>query len=224
MSNLSPSSRSLDTRQRLLRAAVRVFAELGFEAASTRQLASQAGVNLAAIPYHFESKKGLYLAVAEHVADQIGAHLAPALSSAAAQLDGGLDDSQARSLLRELQQRMLHLVVGEPQADAWAGFILREQAQPTDAFDLLYERTMGRVIDVFTRLLGQLTGTRPDDPVLKIRSIALLGQLLIFRTSRAGVLRALEWNAYTDKRIEILASVIDEHTDMVIRELESADA
>ncbi|HEX6141368.1 MAG TPA: TetR family transcriptional regulator, partial [Geminicoccaceae bacterium] len=46
------------TRERLLLAAIDVFGRRGFEA-STRELAGAAGVNLAAIPYHFGSKHGL---------------------------------------------------------------------------------------------------------------------------------------------------------------------
>jgi len=51
------------TRERLLRAAERCFTEHGFEGASLRQITRLAGVNLAAVNYHFSSKKELWLAV-----------------------------------------------------------------------------------------------------------------------------------------------------------------
>jgi AcrR family transcriptional regulator len=52
-----------DTKDRILDAAERLFAEQGFEAASLRQITSEAGVNLAAINYHFQSKEQLLQAV-----------------------------------------------------------------------------------------------------------------------------------------------------------------
>jgi AcrR family transcriptional regulator len=56
-------ARSADTRARILDAAEVLFAEIGFEQASMRELTKSAKVNLAAINYHFGSKEGLIVAV-----------------------------------------------------------------------------------------------------------------------------------------------------------------
>ena len=55
--------RSIDTRDRILEAAALEFAEHGFEGASTRNVAAQAGVQLPLVVYHFKSKEGLWRAV-----------------------------------------------------------------------------------------------------------------------------------------------------------------
>src|SRR5258706_6764857 len=54
---------SADTKTRILDAAEQLFMEHGFEATSMRQLTSAAGVNLAAVNYHFGSKEELFQAV-----------------------------------------------------------------------------------------------------------------------------------------------------------------
>ena len=54
---------SQDTKSRILDAAEQLFMEHGFEATSLRQLTSLAGVNLAAVNYHFGSKEELFQAV-----------------------------------------------------------------------------------------------------------------------------------------------------------------
>src|SRR5881392_2617157 len=54
---------SPDTKTRILDAAERLFVEHGFEATSLRSLTSAAGVNLAAVNYHFGSKEELFQAV-----------------------------------------------------------------------------------------------------------------------------------------------------------------
>ncbi|MGE9296086.1 MAG: TetR/AcrR family transcriptional regulator [Puniceicoccales bacterium] len=48
-----------DTRQRILEAAEKFYAERGFDGTSLRSLTDAAGVNLAAVNYHFGSKKSL---------------------------------------------------------------------------------------------------------------------------------------------------------------------
>lgn len=54
---------SLDTKQRILDVAEQLFAEHGFAGASLRHIIADAGVNLAAVHYHFHSKESLLEAV-----------------------------------------------------------------------------------------------------------------------------------------------------------------
>ena len=57
---LSPEGEA--SRQRLLHAAVRLFAERGFANTSVRQIAAAAQANVGAIAYYFGDKQGLYRA------------------------------------------------------------------------------------------------------------------------------------------------------------------
>ena len=52
-------SRNADTRERILDAAERLFMAHGYEGTSMRQITGEAGVNLAAVNYHFGSKESL---------------------------------------------------------------------------------------------------------------------------------------------------------------------
>ena len=51
--------RSADTRERILDAAERLFMANGYDGTSMRQITGEAGVNLAAVNYHFGSKESL---------------------------------------------------------------------------------------------------------------------------------------------------------------------
>ena len=55
------------TRERILNAAERLFADRGFDGTSIRDVTTDAGVNLAAVHYHFGSKEDLLRAVLERV-------------------------------------------------------------------------------------------------------------------------------------------------------------
>jgi AcrR family transcriptional regulator len=67
------------TETRLLDAAEEVFAERGFRAASTSEIARRARVNKTLIHYYFRSKEGLYQATKQ----RISRHLAPFLEDLA---------------------------------------------------------------------------------------------------------------------------------------------
>src|SRR6185295_7644595 len=56
-------ARSRATSDRLLAAATDLFARRGFHATSIREIAEQAGANVASGHYHYGSKRGLYLQV-----------------------------------------------------------------------------------------------------------------------------------------------------------------
>lgn len=55
------------TRERIVDAAVDAFVQYGFEAASTRDIATRAGVTQGLITYHFDAKAALWRAAADHV-------------------------------------------------------------------------------------------------------------------------------------------------------------
>ena len=68
--NLKPQH---ETRTRILDAAEELFMQHGFEGTSMRQLTSRAGVNLAAVNYHFGSKDALIEAVFRRRLDPMNA-------------------------------------------------------------------------------------------------------------------------------------------------------
>jgi len=65
----------LDTKEKILHTARVLFASKGFEGASVRQIASEAGVNIAAVNYHFVSKEKLFLQVIDLVFSETSNHI-----------------------------------------------------------------------------------------------------------------------------------------------------
>lgn len=60
-----------DTKEQIIKVAERLFAEHGFAGTTLRNVVSEAGVNLAAVHYHFGSKEELYRAVVARFARPI---------------------------------------------------------------------------------------------------------------------------------------------------------
>ncbi len=198
-----------DARQRLVEAALKMFGEHGFKGASTRAIAGEAGANIAAIPYYFGGKDGLYLAVAGHIADQITGRMGPALQMARQLADDpATTPEQRRNTMLALGDGFVSMLVGTEEAALWARFMVREQFDPTEAFDVLYSRVMGPSYVVIAKLLGPLLGLEPDSDILKLRIFAVVGQALVFRVARAAILRRLEWDAYTPERLDQIRAAL----------------
>ena len=75
--------RAIVTREKLLEAAIRAFASVGYDAASTRDIEADAGVNRGLIAYHFKTKDALWKAAVDWLFTRAGAELAAAEQHAA---------------------------------------------------------------------------------------------------------------------------------------------
>jgi len=205
----------LRPRQKLLIASIREFGRLGFEGVSTRALAQAAGVNLQAIPYYFGDKKGLYLAAAEHITELVKAHIGELADRLRLRLDeadhGGpaIAKAEARALLTEIVRTIAALFVS-PQSDIWPQFVVREQAEPTAAFAILYRGFMGPMLETAGRLLALLL----DEPVgserVRLRLLSLLGSILVFRVARGTVLTQLGWSELGPRQADAILDIVPE--------------
>lgn len=68
---------SADTKWRVIAAATHLFASKGMENVSLRELTTAAGVNLAAVNYHFGSKEALCEAVLDSLSGSVNARRLP---------------------------------------------------------------------------------------------------------------------------------------------------
>lgn len=65
-----------NTKTKLIKAGIKLFAQYGYAATSTRMIASEAGVNLSAISFHFNNKECLYVACLEYVLIKVKSYYA----------------------------------------------------------------------------------------------------------------------------------------------------
>jgi AcrR family transcriptional regulator len=78
-----PAKRRGEAKERIVTAAVEAFAEKGFEAASTRDIAQRAGTDQGLVTYHFPSKDELWRAAADRLFGVLGERLDEHLASLA---------------------------------------------------------------------------------------------------------------------------------------------
>lgn len=218
------TSRGQGTREALIQAALEIFGRDGFDAASTRAIADAAGANQALIGYHFGGKEGLYLAVFEHIADQLGERLGPVASSVRMQLQVLEDlegDAQTRleqylAPLNLLTDTFTAVLAGE-EAGSWARLILREQQSPSPAFELLYSRVMRPLTDVVARLMAGLVGAPHDSERIQLLVFTTLGQALVFRAARATVLHRLGWSGIGPDELRMIQQQIRRNVEAALR-------
>jgi AcrR family transcriptional regulator len=206
------------TYSRLLDVAIEHFGRFGLSGASTRAIAGEAGTPMSAITYHFGGKDGLYLASARHIGAQMAERLAPAAADAGHAHTDDADRQSARQALHAIYAHVATVLTGIETASL-ARFIVPEQADPTEAFTIIYDDMMSPLLDRITGLLKAVARGKLEDREARLRAVALMGQVLVFRVARATVLRATGWTDIGPDEQELIRRIIAEHLDAVLDRL-----
>ena len=197
-------ARARQTRQALIDASIRLFGQKGFDATSTRMIAAEAGVNLAAIAYHFGRKDGLRRACAEEVAERIGAVAGQSLAT-----EGPVDDpNRALDLIEETVRALLRFTSIEPAAADITNFMMREMTQPGGAVQIVYQRMLEPVHKAVCRMWAVATGGDPESEATRIAVFTIFGQSLYFRIARPVVLQRMGWEEIGDAETERIADIV----------------
>ncbi len=188
------------TRNAIIEAAGKIFAEEGYSKATVREICRQAGANIAAINYHFGDKKGLYMAVLKHYQDTSFQAYPP---------DLGIDKSQSpeEKLMAFIRSFLLRMMdEGKP---AWFGKLLaREFAQPTWAFDILIEDTIRPSFQILIGIVAGILGKGAKERNALLCSMSIVGQCLYFRHSHPVISRLFPGTSFDSRHIEELTDHI----------------
>lgn len=202
----------LGTKKRLIQAGIEIFAANGFNGTTTRMLAEKANANLSAIPYHFQSKEGLYLAVFEHISDRISTNLDTTLCKVNDLAPPpNHDPEKARSLLQEFLTAEIEFVCGSPEAELFAQIILREQMSPSSAFDIIYPKNIKPILDALSRIIAMITGETIQRTTL-FQAFIIMGQIIMFRAARETICRHLGLDGYSRAETEEIKKLVSQWT------------
>ena len=208
-----PSARIADARGRLLEAAIDVFGRHGYAGATTRAIAKQAGLNLQAIAYHFGGKEGLYLAAADHLADRMRALLEPMAARARARFADPDAPPVTADEARAMLTGMFGSVAGILFDDAWtpvARFMVREQMDPTEAFDHIYERLVEPTLATARHVVAVLVGAPADSQRVRLRTLSLIGSIMFFRIAHGAATRQLGWTRTGPRELAAIRELVED--------------
>jgi len=212
-------ARGDETRERIIDAAVKLFGERGFSAASTRDIATAAGVNAPALQYYFENKEGLYQACAEFIASDLTAHFTPVMKQARAALKNDAGTDVLIEALLAIHAVMLDRVLVQSNASAQRLFLARELAgeEPPVASKLLNQQVKQPFYKVATAMLSRITGVGANDPITRIRLLTLKGQMMPFYHPPGACLEVLGWKEIDAARGALIKVTVLEQMGVLLR-------
>lgn len=178
-----------ETVERILRAATILFAERGFAETSLRTITGMADVNLAAVNYHFGTKKSLIQAVFS----QFLTPFCSALDARLDQLEAGLNDGQTpdvEQLLRILFEALIESTASineNPQR-----FMKLLGLAYTQSQEHLRQTISHKYEGTYKRYVGALGQTAPNlDPIVFYWRINFILGASIFTLSSFESIQAI---------------------------------
>jgi TetR/AcrR family transcriptional regulator, regulator of cefoperazone and chloramphenicol sensitivity len=205
---MAQMKRSEVTRQRLLEAAVEVFAQEGFRGATIHQICGQAGANISAAHYHFGDKEGLYAAVFEY-AERRSAEEWPLREP-----PPGTPEERLRAHVTAFLTRLL-----DPRRPAWmARLLARELIEPTPALDRLVRRRMRTNHDQLAGIIGDLLGPDAEPQAVRLCTLSVIAQCAFYRNS-APIVERLYPEIVPERDIARLADHITRYSLLAMRGL-----
>ncbi len=201
--SIEPASEN--TRQTLVREAIRLFGKKGFDGASTREIADAAGTNVASIAYHFGGKAGLHRACGETIAN-----LLINVSGQTASQPNDLPETREELIDRisGILERMSGFLFLDQQSELVVPFVLREMSHPGEAFEAIYRGMMEPVHIRLCALWGAVTGENPESDDVKLTVFSMIGQLLYFRIGARAVARRLGRESLSEQDVTAIREVI----------------
>lgn len=166
------SVRSKAVELRIVEAAAEAFARVGYEGASVRMICQAAGVNPAAVNYHFGGKAALFAHALDHAAT-LGRILAPLASAK----DHGTD------VLRSQIDALMNALHGYGHSSWLWRIAAREAASPSERSSLVRERIVGEIAALRTSLAPSLS-VRQEAQELEESVTALLAVCLNWDSAR----------------------------------------
>ena len=205
-------------KRQLLEAACEIFGKNGPDGATTRQIAQAAKQNIAAIAYYFGSKEGLYLAVAQYIADLIRIDFEPTV----AQLDDFLEKPNPTEHLPLLQKLIIDSflqyarLVLDKSNEHISRIMAKEQLVPTEAYFLIHQQALSPLLTRVNRLLALYIGLDPTLPKTMLHTHAILGEVLSFRLVRETILRQTGWDRIGKQEYEIISNTLKVHITLLL--------
>jgi AcrR family transcriptional regulator len=188
-----------ETRERLLRAGLRLFGERGFRKVTVREICRAADANVAAVNYHFGDKLGLYREVLRE-----GIGVMRSVTEAA--LEAGRGQPPEEQLRRYLRL-FLRAVVG-PESAAIHRLISREMSDPTPALDDIVEQGIRPRVKYLSGVVAGMIPCDLDDPRVLRCVGSIYGQQAVYMRNPIGDRLGLRFEAtpeQIDEAVEHIA-------------------
>lgn len=197
-----------DSKQKILNAAVKLFARKGFDAVSIREICKEAEINLCMISYYFGGKQELYNAIIEDLVQQ-------QIEYANTFMDL---DKNPKTLLKQEQidfllkifDKIIDFLYSQISSDLMI-LLLKEQQKPNSMID-------SPVYNYIRELIACIFDKDKNDKEMIFKTVFIFSQINSPKIMPAFTLRLLGQDNFSQDDIKIIKENIKFYIKLILKE------
>lgn len=204
---------NLNTEQKIMEVAAKLFAKNGFDGASTREICKQAGVNISLISYYFGGKEELYKKIVENIVQRL-------INYAQENILKGNSPEILEKLSKEEKIQMLFRAM-----EAIIDYFYSDKISTEELMIIFREQMTSSVAlnsfgyQIFKKLLASILEKDENDKEVVFRCLSIVGQMNSARLLTQFSLKFLNQDKFTPEDVQLIKHIAISQTNAILKDL-----
>ncbi len=197
------------SKEKIIKVAIKEFAEKGYEPVTTRDICTKADINISAIYYYFQNKRGLYEEVLRRVVEILNSYLGDIIKEYQEFKKYPPVASDCRDMLQRIIHKFIEGICIPKMPKEITTIYLMEYVKPSECF-YIFEESLNKVyMPIVTDLLIEANEGKMTEEVAKLYTFMLFSQIFNVAVRKDSISRMMGWENYSEKEIKKICEAID---------------
>ena len=196
-----------NTREKLMFAAVELFADYGYDGTSTRDICKIANTNISSISYYFKSKQGLYEAIIREFMEDIVFKIKQKINMKE-NLDNYSKDELVNLMFKSADALVCYIYLEAPKK--MLNFVLSDQRRENSKFK-------NPPYAFFRKILAQLLKRDEFDNEIAFKSSGIIGVVAFPKLMPMFTIKLLGKDDFTQEDIELIREMTKNNVSCVLK-------
>lgn len=198
------------TEQKIITAAIPLFAENGYDGTSIRDICNKAGVNLSLISYYFGGKEVLYKKIVESIVGRIISHMQESINVLEmSEILEQMDRNSKISVFLELLGCMIDYFYSDKLSTHELMILFKEQITSGESIN-----AMGYLM--FKKMLASILEKEENDKEVIFKCLTIIGQIHSARILTQFSLKMMGQDEYSKDDIILFKKIVFENTKAIL--------
>ncbi len=205
------------TKRKIMQSAIRLFAQKDFASVGTREIASDAGVNLSLISYYFSSKENLYTTIINYIVN-LGLEYLSDVIKAADNINYMTKEEKIEAYIN-IYARYIEFVYSEKVSDNFVMLMIKEQGITGSEFGQIYRKKSLILYGALAKILASILNKKTTDPKVTFEICKTMGEILSYKFLKRIVFQGIDRQQYTKEDIDLIKEILHDQIRLSIENI-----